>query len=154
MEPHVKEDPSAAAANKNGEEDDEEEDDEWSCEEEERVTSTSASAARARQELEADSMSSGIVFNYEETDNGEMHGKYRASHVLVDLGWVDLDLGSSPGWRAATLATCCPSRMVEHPKSMSSKPSLREHGTPCRSLTLISQVVQIRAVSDSDPQNL
>ena len=27
---------------------------------------------------------------------------YRASHVLVDLGWVDLDLGSSPGWWAAT----------------------------------------------------
>ena len=30
---------------------------------------------------------------------------YRASHVLEDLGWVDLDLGSSPGWWAATVAT-------------------------------------------------
>ena len=30
---------------------------------------------------------------------------YRASHVLVDLGWVDLDLGSSPGWWATTVAT-------------------------------------------------
>ena len=29
--------------------------------------------------------------------------KYRASHVLVDLGWVDLDLGSSPGWWAVTV---------------------------------------------------
>ena len=26
------------------------------------------------------------------------NGLYRASHVLEDLGWVDLDLGSSPGW--------------------------------------------------------
>ena len=33
-----------------------------------------------------------------------------ASHVLVDLGWVDLDLGSSTGWWAATVATYCPSR--------------------------------------------
>ena len=35
---------------------------------------------------------------------------YRVSHALVDLGWVDLDLGSSPGWWAATVATYCPSR--------------------------------------------
>ena len=27
-------------------------------------------------------------------------------------GFVDLDLGSSPGWWAATVATYCPSRMV------------------------------------------
>ena len=56
---------------------------------------------------------------------------YRASHVLVDLAWVDLDLGSSPGWWAATVATYCPSRVVKHPKSKSTKPSLRGHGTPC-----------------------
>ena len=55
-----------------------------------------------------------------------------ASHVLVDLGWVDLDLGSSTGWWAATVATYCPSRVVEHLKSKSTKPSLRGHGTPCR----------------------
>ena len=30
---------------------------------------------------------------------------YRASHVLEYLGWVDLDLESSPGWWAATVAT-------------------------------------------------
>ena len=52
---------------------------------------------------------------------------YRASHVLVDLGRVDLDLGSSPGWWADTVATYCPSRVVEHPKSNSTKPSLRGH---------------------------
>ena len=38
------------------------------------------------------------------------------------LGFVDLDLGSSPGWWAATVATYCPSRMVEHPKSKSIQP--------------------------------
>ena len=56
---------------------------------------------------------------------------YRVSHVLVDLGWVDLDLGSSPGWWAATVASYCQSRVVEHPKSKSTKPSPRGHGTPC-----------------------
>ena len=39
------------------------------------------------------------------------------------VGWVDLDLGSSPGWWAATVATYCPSRMVEHSKSKSTQPS-------------------------------
>ena len=38
------------------------------------------------------------------------------------LGWVDLDLGSSPGWWAATVATYCPNRMVEHSKSKSTHP--------------------------------
>ena len=28
------------------------------------------------------------------------------------LGWYDLDLGSFPGWWAATVAAYCPSRMV------------------------------------------
>ena len=55
---------------------------------------------------------------------------YRASHVLVDMGWVDLNLGSSPGWWAATVATYCPSRVVDHPKSKSTTPSLRGHETP------------------------
>ena len=82
MEPYVKEAPSTAAAKKNGEADDDEddEDDEEECceeeeEEGERATSASAAAAMARLELEADSMSSGIVFNYDETDNSEMRGK-------------------------------------------------------------------------------
>ena len=35
------------------------------------------------------------------------------------VGWVDSELGSSPGWWAATVATYCPSRMVEHSKSKS-----------------------------------
>ena len=31
-------------------------------------------------------------------------------------------MGSSPGWWAATAATYCPSRVVEHPKSKSTQP--------------------------------
>ena len=46
---------------------------------------------------------------------------YRASLVVVNLGWVDSDLGSSPGWRAAIVATYCPGRVVEHPKSKSTQ---------------------------------
>ena len=54
--------------------------------------------------------------------------------VDLDLqGFVDLDLGSSPGWWAAIVATYCQSRTVEHPKSKSTNPSLRGHGTPCNS---------------------
>ena len=47
---------------------------------------------------------------------------YRVGLVVWQLGWVDLDLRSSPGWWAATVATYCPSRMVEHPKSKSTQP--------------------------------
>ena len=47
---------------------------------------------------------------------------YREFHLLANLGWVDLDLGSSPGWWAGTVASFCPSRMVEHPKSKSTQP--------------------------------
>ena len=47
---------------------------------------------------------------------------YRASHVLADwvlLTWI---WGVPPGWWAATVATYCTSRMVEHPKSKSTQP--------------------------------
>ena len=47
---------------------------------------------------------------------------YRVTHLVANLGWVDLDLGSSPRLVAATVATYCPSRMVEHPKSKSTQP--------------------------------
>ena len=49
--------------------------------------------------------------------HGGQEVRYRVRHLPGYLGWVDLDLGSSPGWWAATVATYCPSRMVEHPKS-------------------------------------
>ena len=48
------------------------------------------------------------------------------------LGWVDLDLESSPGWWAASVATYCPSRMVEHPKSNSTQPSRSPDAPDCR----------------------
>ena len=44
---------------------------------------------------------------------------------------LDLDLGSSPGWWAATVDTYCPSRMVEHPKSKSTKPGNQPPSPPC-----------------------
>ena len=47
------------------------------------------------------------------------------------LGWVDLDLGSSPGWWADIVATYCPSRMVEHPKSKSTQPSPSPDAPDC-----------------------
>ena len=53
---------------------------------------------------------------------------YRASHVLVVLGWVDLDLGSSPGWWAATVATYCPSRVVKHPNPSQQNPIYGDMG--------------------------
>ena len=46
--------------------------------------------------------------------------------MVWQLGWVDFDLGSSPGWWAATVAAYCPNRMVEHPKSKSTKPRYPE----------------------------
>ena len=51
--------------------------------------------------------------------------------VVWQLGWVDLDLGSSPSWWAATVATYYLSRMVEHPKSKSTEPSPPGYGSPC-----------------------
>ena len=36
------------------------------------------------------------------------------SVTQVAQGFVDLDLWSSPGWWAATVANFCPSRMVKH----------------------------------------
>ena len=48
---------------------------------------------------------------------------YRVTLVVGYLGWVDFNLESSAGWWAATVVTYCPSRMVEHPKSKSTKVS-------------------------------
>ena len=53
-------------------------------------------------------------------DDGESQNM--VSHLVANLGWVDLDLGSSPGWWAATVATYCPGRVAEHPKSKSTQP--------------------------------
>ena len=47
---------------------------------------------------------------------------YRVTKVVADLGWVDLDLLSSHSRWAATVATYCPSQMVQYPKSKSTQP--------------------------------
>ena len=36
--------------------------------------------------------------------------------------WVDFDLGNSPGWVTAIVATYCQGRVVEHSKSKSTQP--------------------------------
>ena len=51
-----------------------------------------------------------------------VHKMYTGWLVVEYFGWVGLDLGSSPDWWAATVATYCPSRMVEHSKSKSTQP--------------------------------
>ena len=65
-----------------------------------------------------------ITFSYLPMEQNRFESKfqYRIRHLPGYLGWVDLDLVSSPSWWAATAATYCPSRMVEHPKSKSTQP--------------------------------
>ena len=50
------------------------------------------------------------------------------------LGFEDEDLGSSPGWWAASLATYCPSRPGELPKLLSSKPCEWQDAQQCRTV--------------------
>ena len=63
---------------------------------------------------------------------------YRVTHLLADLGWVDLDLGCSTGRWAVLQLWCCPSKTVEHPKSRSKSTqpagSPRGDGSPCKLL--------------------
>ena len=48
---------------------------------------------------------------------------YREVHLLRQLGWVDLNLESSPSWWAAIVATYCPGKMAEHPNYKSTQPN-------------------------------
>ena len=58
--------------------------------------------------------------------------KYRVSHLLVDLAWVDFDFVCS-----TNLPSCLadsakfPLAQAEHSKSKSTQPSPRAYGTPC-----------------------
>ena len=74
----------------------------------------------------------------------ESEFKYRVSHLVANLGWVELNLGSS------LVGSYCPGRMVEHPKSMSAKPSPRPDGTPCI-VMLRYMRVQLLAPSSHPP---
>ena len=49
-------------------------------------------------------------------------GQLQSGAAYHSLGFEDENLGSSPGWWAATVATYCPSRPGELPKLLSSKP--------------------------------
>ena len=55
--------------------------------------------------------------------------------VVSELGWVDFDLRCSLGWWAASVATYCPSRMVEHLKMKQPNPTVRQPESSCTSLT-------------------
>ena len=84
---------------------------------------------------------------------------YRVSHVLVDLGWVDHNLGVSP------ILPICPATSAKFPsaqaelgrqwKFKSTKPSQQAHGTPCISPYLpphhLVHVVPIGAGVTHDP---
>ena len=48
--------------------------------------------------------------------------RYQSPLLLTDLRWVDLDLGCSTGRWAVLQVRCCPSKVVEHPKSKSTQP--------------------------------
>ena len=57
---------------------------------------------------------------------------YRVTHLLADLGWVDLDLECSTGRWAVLQVWCCPT--VEHPKSVSTQPGPQGDGSPCNAM--------------------
>ena len=66
-------------------------------------------------------------------ESNDLRGKQSTGRPMSSKTWVGLTfshlvLGSSPGWWAPTVATYYLSRMVEHPKSKSTIPSLRGHG--------------------------
>ena len=68
------------------------------------------------------------------------------------LGWVDLDLGSSPGWWADIVATYCPSRMVELPKSKSTQQSPSPDAPDCITDLLKNWLLYMRFLLYSDVQ--
>ena len=65
------------------------------------------------------------------------------------LGFEDEKLGSSPGWRAATVATYCPSRPGELLKFLSSKPWEPSVYVPEHFLTYFSVVFHCAGIEVS-----
>ena len=63
------------------------------------------------------------------------------------LGWVDFDLGSSPGWWATTVDTYCPSRMVEHPKSKSTNQVTNHYPHPVLDLDYEIAIISLNATA-------
>ena len=66
--------------------------------------------------LPSSALATSLKLSARNKENRFVSAVYRVTLVVVHLGWVDLDMGSSPGCLAAVVATYCPSRMVEHPK--------------------------------------
>ena len=66
---------------------------------------------------------------------------YRVTVVVTHLGWVDSDLGSSPGWWAASVATYCPSRMVNI--LILTQPNQVAHLTPQTVLHMYERILKI-----------
>ena len=63
---------------------------------------------------------------------------YRVTMVVVHLGWVDSDLGSSPGWWAVTAATCCPTGGWNIPNLSQQNPGAQPPWSPCTCITLFT----------------
>ena len=78
----------------------------------------------ARMLARSTTLLSAFMYATEAAQPFKKHNNYRVTKVVAHLGFVDSDLGSSPGWWAVTAATCCPTgdRRSEHPKSKSAQP--------------------------------
>ena len=61
---------------------------------------------------------------------------YRVTMVVVHLGWVDSDLGSSPGRWAVTAAICCPTGGWNILNLSQPNPGARPPWSPCRGCSL------------------
>ena len=57
--------------------------------------------------------------------------QYRVAMVVVHLGWVDSDLGSSPGRWAVTAAICFPTRGWNILNLSQPNPGARPPWSPC-----------------------
>ena len=72
--------------------------------------------------LPSSALATSLKLSARNKENRFVSAVYRVTLVVVHLGWVDLDIGSSQGCLAAIVATYCPGRMVEHHKYKSTQP--------------------------------
>ena len=78
------------------------------------------------------------------SEKAMMAGQYRVGQVVVHLGWGDLDLVSSLGWWAATVATYCPCRLLEYRKPKTTTQVHNHLTNPVRSLARERQAASDR----------
>ena len=104
------------------------------------VLAAPARRSQCRHRLSSQSSPAAFIFTLGSGYMVHVGTMVQISYTSTGLLWwsgtrfclVDLDLRSSPGWWAATVATYCPSRMMEHPKSKSTAPCARPPGSRCR----------------------